>query len=102
MHFANFSATKSSASSHETRSRPLLLAPRTSGYFARPHCALSVIVRCSVDPLVQSFPRLEGCAGSPATPVMRVPSLSTSTPQPVPQQQHTDRVTVTAPGGPTR
>jgi hypothetical protein len=69
MHSANRSATKSSAVSHDTFSRlglsilPALrdhVASRISGYRARPACADGVIVRCSVEPLLQSFPALEG------------------------------------------
>jgi hypothetical protein len=35
--------------------------------------------------LAQSFPPLDGCSASPRTPVIAPPSLSITTPQPVPQ-----------------
>ena len=51
--------------------RGMSRAARSSGCKARP---AGPVVRCRVEPLVHRRPKLAGCAGSPRTPTMRLPS----------------------------
>src|ERR1700712_1168691 len=61
-------------------------------------CCVTVAeaVRCSVLPLVQSRPKFAGWSGSPRTPTICGPAVSTITPQPTPQYGQVERVSGTA------
>src|SRR3990167_8904286 len=79
---ANRLAAWSRALSQSVRVRARPLPRRSSGYRAR---ASRSPVRCRVEPLLHSLPKLAGCAGSPWTPRIFSSSCSISTPQPTPQ-----------------